>query len=75
MIAGLYKLMLSDVTTPVNLGNPSEITMLDLAHKIIAPASTALQEKHKDRGPRLSKRNGGDTHIAPARYSVIPAGQ
>ena len=36
LIAGLYKLMLSDVTTPVNLGNPSEITMLDLAHKIIA---------------------------------------
>ena len=28
--------MLSDVTTPVNLGNPSEITMLDLAHKIVA---------------------------------------
>ena len=36
LIAGLYKLMLSDVTTPVNLGNPSEITMLDLARKIIA---------------------------------------
>ncbi len=36
LIAGLYNLMLSDVTTPVNLGNPSEITMLDLAHKIIA---------------------------------------
>ena len=36
LIAGLYKLMLSDVTTPVNLGNPRKITMLDLAHKIIA---------------------------------------
>lgn len=36
LIAGLYKLMLSEVVTPVNLGNPCEITVLDLARKIIA---------------------------------------
>jgi len=35
MIAGLIKLMASDITTPVNLGRPEEITVLDLAHKII----------------------------------------
>lgn len=35
MIEGLYKLMLSNVNTPLNLGNPAEITILELAHKII----------------------------------------
>jgi len=56
LIAGLYKLMLSDVTTPVNLGNPSEITMLDLAHKIIAmtgsKSSIAFSELPQD-DPRV----------------------
>ena len=36
LLAGIYKLMLSDVNTPVNIGNPYEITMLDLAKKIVA---------------------------------------
>ena len=35
LIAGIYKLMQSNVTTPVNIGNPYEITMLDLANKIV----------------------------------------
>jgi len=35
MIEGLYKLMLSDVNEPVNIGNPDEHTILDLAKKII----------------------------------------
>ena len=33
LLAGIYKLMQSDVTTPVNIGNPYEITMLDLAKR------------------------------------------
>ena len=36
LIAGIYKLMNSEIHTPVNIGNPYEITMLDLAKKIIA---------------------------------------
>ncbi|MBS3132538.1 SDR family oxidoreductase [Candidatus Woesearchaeota archaeon] len=35
MIEGIYKLMLSDVNEPVNIGNPDEFTILDLAEKII----------------------------------------
>lgn len=34
MIEGLYKLMEPGVTSPVNLGNPSEITILQLAETI-----------------------------------------
>ena len=36
LVTGINKLMLSDVTTPVNIGNPAEMTMLQLAEKIIA---------------------------------------
>ncbi|MDP2943236.1 MAG: SDR family oxidoreductase [Candidatus Omnitrophota bacterium] len=36
MIGGLYKLMLSDVNDPINLGNPAEVTILYLAEQIIS---------------------------------------
>ena len=35
MINGLIKLMNSEIHTPVNLGNTNEITILELAEKII----------------------------------------
>jgi nucleoside-diphosphate-sugar epimerase len=36
LVEGISRLMESDIRTPVNLGNPSELTMLELARKIIA---------------------------------------
>ena len=35
LIAGIYKLMLSDLNEPVNIGNPNEMSLLNLAKKII----------------------------------------
>ncbi|MBI2143259.1 SDR family oxidoreductase [Candidatus Woesearchaeota archaeon] len=35
LIEGIYKLMLSKVSEPVNLGNPDEYTILEFANKII----------------------------------------
>jgi dTDP-glucose 4,6-dehydratase len=35
LIEGIFRLLLSDVTEPVNVGNPSELTMLDLAKEVI----------------------------------------
>ena len=35
LVDGLYKLLLSDQTGPVNLGNPDEITLLSLAKVVI----------------------------------------
>jgi len=35
LIEGIYKLAMSNVNTPVNIGNPSEITVLEFAKKII----------------------------------------
>jgi dTDP-glucose 4,6-dehydratase len=36
LIEGIYRLLLSEVSDPVNIGNPDEINMLDLAREIIA---------------------------------------
>ncbi len=35
LVEGLYKLLMSDEIYPVNIGNPDEITMLELAREII----------------------------------------
>lgn len=34
LIRGIYKLLLSDIHEPVNIGNPNEITMIELAEQI-----------------------------------------
>ncbi len=36
LVEGIYRLMLSDTSDPVNIGNPQELTILDLAKKVIA---------------------------------------
>lgn len=36
MVDGLYKLMLSKVNEPINLGNPTEVTILEIAKQIIS---------------------------------------
>ncbi len=36
LVDGIYRLLLSDYSLPVNIGNPSEITVLELAKEIIA---------------------------------------
>ncbi len=35
LVWGIYRLLLSDVNTPVNIGNPTEMTILDFAKQII----------------------------------------
>jgi len=38
LVEGIFRLMTSDVTEPVNLGNPQEMTIRELAERIIALA-------------------------------------
>lgn len=65
LVPGLIKLMESpsDVTGPINLGNPNEFTMMELAQKIIHSASSNStlefrelpQDDPKQRKPDISK--------------------
>jgi len=36
LVEGIYKLLISDINEPVNIGNPTEITLLDFAKEIIS---------------------------------------
>jgi len=41
LVEGLYRLLMSDEVEPVNLGNPQEITILELAKTIVALTGSA----------------------------------
>ena len=63
LINGFLKLMESDVTGPINLGNPNELTIHKLAHKIKSKIDDNLNIIHKplpeddpmQRNPDISK--------------------
>jgi len=38
LVDGIYRLLMSDITTPVNLGNPHEMTLTSMAEKVIKMA-------------------------------------
>jgi UDP-glucuronate decarboxylase len=68
LITGMIRLMESDdsVTGPINMGNPNEFTMLELAEKVIKCTKTNSKIVHKDlpqddpqqRRPDISQAKG-----------------
>jgi dTDP-glucose 4,6-dehydratase len=67
LIEGIYRLLMSDETEPVNLGNPREMSILDFAQKIIQltdsssqitfvhPEDIRIKDDPKVRQPDISK--------------------
>jgi nucleoside-diphosphate-sugar epimerase len=49
LIEGLWRLVISDLTGPVNLGNPQEVTVLHLAERIRAAAGADVPIAFVDR--------------------------
>jgi len=48
LVEGIYRLLLSDIHTPVNIGNPDERSILDLAENIIDLTGSKSSITHKD---------------------------
>ncbi len=48
LIEGLYRLMESNNTGPINLGNPSEFTMMELAEKVIKLTGSRSKIEYKE---------------------------
>ena len=48
LVEGIYRLLLSNYSTPVNIGNPDEITISDFAEEIIALTGTEQKVIYKD---------------------------
>ena len=60
LIEGIYRLLLSNEVLPVNIGNPDEITMLDLAKEIIEVTGSKSKVVFKDLpadDPKVRKPN------------------
>ena len=63
LIEGIYRLLMSDYTDPVNLGNPSEISLKEFAEEVIALSGTTRKiiysplpvDDPKQRKPDISK--------------------
>lgn len=47
LIEGIWRLALSDLHEPVNIGNPAEMTVLDFAHKIVALCESRSKIVHR----------------------------
>ena len=47
LIEGIYRLMMSDYDMPVNIGNPTEMTMLEFADEIIRATKSKSKVIHK----------------------------
>jgi dTDP-glucose 4,6-dehydratase len=48
LVEGIYRLLMSDYELPVNIGNPSEITIKDFAEEIIKLTGTDQKVVYKD---------------------------
>ncbi len=48
LVEGIYRLLLSDEVLPTNIGNPDEVTMLELAQEIIAMTNSTSTIVFKD---------------------------
>lgn len=48
LVEGIYRLLLSDCTDPVNIGNPDELTMLELAQEIQKLTNTTSEIVFKE---------------------------
>jgi dTDP-glucose 4,6-dehydratase len=63
LIEGIYRLMMSDYDLPVNIGNPSELTMVEFAEQIIRATQSKSklvfkplpQDDPKQRKPDITK--------------------
>ncbi len=48
LVDGIYRLLLSDYSDPVNIGNPDELTMLDLAKEVIEVLGSSSAIVHRE---------------------------
>ncbi len=72
LIEGLFRLAMSDYHQPVNIGNPDEMTLLELAEKIVQLTGSALGDRV--RGPADRRSQGAQArHLAGPRGAGLGA--
>jgi UDP-glucuronate decarboxylase len=72
LVAGLMALMASDVTEPVNLGNPGEFTIAELAGKVISRIASSSRLVHLPLPVDDPRQRRPDIARAAARLGWVP---
>ena len=72
MVDGLYKLLLSNTTMPINLGNPDEITIEKLADEIIDLSGKKIKKKYFPIGQNDPKKRKPDISMAIDKLNWKP---
>ncbi len=72
MVEGLYRLLLSNDTGPVNLGNPEEVTILELAREIIELTGSRSQIVYEPLPTDDPRRRKPDISRAIAAFNWRP---
>jgi dTDP-glucose 4,6-dehydratase len=72
LIEGIYRLLKSDIVEPVNIGNPDELSILDLAKEIIALTGSRSSIVRKDLPEDDPKVRQPDISLARERLGWTP---
>jgi dTDP-glucose 4,6-dehydratase len=72
LVRGLIALLDRDVVGPVNLGNPEELTVLELAHHVIAATGSDSSIVHKDLPVDDPARRRPDVSLAASLLGWAP---
>jgi len=72
LVEGLIKMMNSDIVGPINLGNPIELKMTDLAHKIIKLTKSSSDIIFKELPKDDPKRRRPDISLAKSSLGWSP---
>lgn len=75
LVEGIYRLMLSDVHVPVNLGNPDQITVHDLATRVLRIArsnSIVVNRPLPENDPRLRRPDISRAEQMLGWHSKVP---
>ena len=75
LVGGLMRLMASpaDFTGPVNLGNPAEFTMRQLADKVLAMTGSKSQITHRPLPPDDPRQRRPDISLAQSKLGWSPS--
>ena len=72
LVDGLMRLMASELTTPVNFGNPEELAIVDVAKKILKLTGSKGGIAYKDRPPDDPSRRLPDITLATTKLGWKP---
>jgi dTDP-glucose 4,6-dehydratase len=72
LIEGIYRLLMSDCATPVNIGNPNEITINEFAEEIIKLTGTSQKVVYKPLPQDDPKQRKPDTTKAKSLLNWEP---